>query len=92
MTTRKLQRLARRYLAARAAQERDHTDPVLDYRRTEAHDVLMLEMDQQGISYESREEAAEIAQRLVAGTYKRPVELQRLDLSEPPRVMQPRLL
>lgn len=72
MATRKLKALARQYLEVRAAQEQEHTNLALDHQRTEAHDALMLQMDHEGIPYASREEAAEIARGIVAGTYKRP--------------------
>ena len=65
MATQKLKALARAYLEAREAQEREHTDPTLNHQRTEAHDALMLQMDRESIPYASREEAAEIAQQIV---------------------------
>jgi hypothetical protein len=76
MASRKLKRLAREYLAARAAQELDHTNPALNSQRTEAHNTLMFQMDAEDIPYTSREEAATIARGIVAGTYRRPAKRQ----------------
>lgn len=50
------------YLAARQAQEGDHTDEVLDWERTEAHDALMMQLDIEGIAYKGREGAAAVAE------------------------------
>jgi hypothetical protein len=67
MVSDELMRRAKRYLAARKAQELDHTDPVLDDARTEAHDALMMQMDIEGVEYTDREHAARIAYAIVAG-------------------------
>jgi hypothetical protein len=67
--TDELTRLARAYLVAQRAQERDHTDPVLDWQRSEAHDALMAGLDAAGVVYRNREHAARIAGEIVAGTF-----------------------
>ena len=56
--------LAHAYLDARRAQELDHTDPDLNWRRIEAHDQFMLALDAAGIGYEDRMHAAEIAKAM----------------------------
>ena len=64
--------LARRiqeYLDARRAQEQNHIDETLNWRRTEAHDALMIQMDIDGVHYEDREDAARIAQEIVNERY-----------------------
>ncbi len=67
MVSDELTRRAKRYLAARKAQELDHTDPILDDARTEAHDALMMQMDIEDVEYTDREHAAQIAYAIVAG-------------------------
>ena len=69
MITDELMRRAKDYLEKRAAQEMDHTDPALDYHRTEAHESLMMQMRIEGIEFEDREHAAEIARAIVAGNF-----------------------
>jgi hypothetical protein len=72
MATRRLKALAREYWRVRRLQEQDHTDPALDWQRTEAHDRLLLQMDREGIAYSDREEAAQIAREIVEGTFAGP--------------------
>jgi len=60
-----LERRAREYIIARRKQELNHTDPVLDARRTEAHDAFMMQLDVGGIEYQDREHAARIAREIV---------------------------
>ncbi len=67
MVNDELMRRAKRYLAARKAQELDHTDPILNDARTEAHDALMMQMDIEGVEYTDREHAAQVAYAIVAG-------------------------
>ncbi|MEA3340884.1 MAG: hypothetical protein U9R15_13050, partial [Chloroflexota bacterium] len=67
MVSDELMRRAKRYLAARKAQELDHTNQILDDVRTETHDALMMQMDIEGVKYTSREHTAQIAQVIVAG-------------------------
>ena len=74
MASKRLKTLAREYLKAREAQESDHTNLALNEKRTKAHDAMMLQMDHEGISYKDREDAAQIAKRIVAGTYRRPAQ------------------
>ena len=57
-----LLQLATKYLAARKAQERDHTDAALNYARTEAHDAFIFQLNVEGIPYEDREHTVRIAQ------------------------------
>ena len=71
--------LAHAYLDARRAQELDHTDEALNWRRTEAHDQFMLALDAAGIGYKDREHAAEIAEAMdelveLATAYKQTVD------------------
>ena len=56
---------ARTYLDARQAQELDHTDPDLNWARTEAHDQFLAALDAAGIPYTDREHGARIALDLV---------------------------
>jgi hypothetical protein len=58
---------AKDYLEKREAQELDHTDPDLNYARSEAHESLMMQMRIDGISFSDREHAAEIARAIVSG-------------------------
>ncbi len=67
MVSDELMRRAKRYLAARKAQELDHTDPILNDARTKAHDALMIQMDIEEVEYTDREHAAQIAYAIVAG-------------------------
>lgn len=67
MVSDELMRRAKRYLAARKAQELDHTNQILNNVRTESHDALMMQMDIEGIKYTSREHTAQIARVIVAG-------------------------
>ena len=67
MISNELRRRARVYTRARKAQQLDHTDPALDYARTEAHDDLMMQLDIEGIEYQDREHAARIVQAIVDG-------------------------
>jgi len=53
--------LAREYLAARSAQERDHTDAALDFERTEAHDRFLFALDVAGVQYQDRQHGTQIA-------------------------------
>jgi hypothetical protein len=66
-------RRARAYVKARQAQKLDHTDPDLDDARTEAHDAFMMQLDIEGVSYQDRESAAQIAQAIVNGEELVPV-------------------
>jgi len=61
-----LYNLAKKYLRAKRAQERDHTNKELNYARTEAHDAFIFQLDIKGIAYESRDHTIEIAQAIVA--------------------------
>jgi len=56
-----LVKLARAYLQAKRVQELDHTDPVLDWQRSEAHEAFMIGLDVAGVAYRDREHATEIA-------------------------------
>jgi hypothetical protein len=67
MISEELKQRARDYLEKGEAQELDHTDPALDYARTEAHESLMMQMRIDGILFADREHAAEIARAIVAG-------------------------
>jgi hypothetical protein len=67
MISNELERRARVYIRARKAQQLDHTDPALDYARTDAHDAFMMQLDIEGIEYRDREHAARIAQAIVNG-------------------------
>ena len=58
---------ARTYLDARQAQELDHTDPDLNWARTEAHDQFLAALDAAGIPYTDREHGARIAFSLLEG-------------------------
>jgi hypothetical protein len=67
MLSNELRDRAEIYIRARRAQELDHTDPELDYARTEAHDSFMIQLDIENIYYEDRQHAARIAQAIVDG-------------------------
>ena len=67
MISNELRRRARVYIRARKAQQLDHTDSALDYARTEAHDAFMMQLDIEGIKYQDREHAAQIARAIVDG-------------------------
>lgn len=56
-----LARLAELYLSAKRNQERDHTDELLNWRRTEAHDAFLAGLAVAGIEYRDREHGAQIA-------------------------------
>lgn len=57
----RLRDLAREYWRTHRAQERDHTDDMLNYLRSETHDVLLNAMRDAGILFEDREDAAQQA-------------------------------
>lgn len=67
MISDELMHRAKDYLEKREAQELDHTDPALDYARTEAHESLMMQLRIEGIPFADREYAAELARAIVAG-------------------------
>jgi hypothetical protein len=67
MLSNELRDRAQTYIIARRAQQLDHTDPELDYARTEAHDSFMIQLDIENIYYEDRQHAARIAQAVVDG-------------------------
>ena len=69
MISDELKHRAKDYLEKREAQELDHTDPDLNYYRSEAHESLMMQMRIDGIEFEDREHAAQIAMDIVAGDY-----------------------
>lgn len=73
MATRRLKTLAGEYWKVRRVQEQDHTSQMLGWRRTEAHDRLLVEMDREGITYSCREEAAQIALEIAEGRFKKPI-------------------
>jgi len=56
-----LLRIAQKYWQARRAQEQDPSDATLDFLRSEAHDLLLRQMRIEGIKFEDREDAAQIA-------------------------------